>query len=107
MNCFADARNDDRNATALLLRRLLLAALSVEPDRAPGESGGVEIALATDALEVQDRAQAAGRGLRLDGVGRCLRCRAVRHRLGHHAPDQIAVGFWREPQELCDGGADV
>src|SRR6266700_2128237 len=71
---FASARTDACNAARLLPGRLLLA-LGVEADRAPGESGGVEIALAADALEVQDRAQAARRGLRFEHAGIGLRRR--------------------------------
>src|SRR5450755_5191108 len=76
----------------LLLRRILLAAFGVEPDRAPREAGCVEVALRADALEVQHRAQAARSGLRLDGAGQRLRRLAVRHRLRHHPADQFALG---------------
>ena len=45
----------------LFPRRFLFAAFHFQPQRAARESGGVEIALGADALEVQHGAQAIGR----------------------------------------------
>jgi hypothetical protein len=50
-------------AAGLLPRRFLFGAFDLEPERAAGEAGGVEIALGADTLEVQHGAQAVRRRL--------------------------------------------
>ena len=48
-------------SAGLLPRRFLFAAFHLEPERAAGKAGGVEVALRADALEVQHGAESIGR----------------------------------------------
>src|SRR6478735_8805543 len=61
----------------LFPRCFLLAAFHLQPQRAAGESGGVEIALGADALEIQHGAKPIGRRFGRHGAGIRLRRRAV------------------------------
>ena len=63
------------------------------PDRAPGETRDVEIALRADALIIQHGAQAVRGRRRLDRGGNHLGPCPVRHRLRHDATDQSAVAL--------------
>ncbi len=85
----------------------MFAVFRIEPDGAARKSRRVEIALRLHALEIQHGAQAIGGGLRLDGAGKRLRRRAVRHRFRHHPADQVALGLLRQAQQARRGGADV
>src|SRR5579872_6048230 len=80
---------------------------SFEPDGSPEETCGVEIFGVAHGLIAENRLQALVIGLRASRAAREIGRHAARHRLGEHAPHELAVGGRVQFEKREDGLAEI